>query len=54
MIFLNECGSQPTIIYAILFTRKFIMLKYTQNELFSITDFTKQIGSIKERTLEKK
>jgi len=33
------------------------MVKYAQNELFSITDFTKQIGSavssIKEHTLEK-
>lgn len=33
------------------------MLKYAQNELFSITDFTKQIGSvvssIKEHSLEK-
>jgi PHD/YefM family antitoxin component YafN of YafNO toxin-antitoxin module len=33
------------------------MVKYAQNELFSITDFTKQIssvvGSVKEHTLEK-
>ncbi len=33
------------------------MVKYAQNELFSITDFTKQIGSvvsrIKEHSLEK-
>lgn len=33
------------------------MVKYAQNELFSITDFTKQIGSIvgsvKEHTLDK-
>ena len=33
------------------------MVKYSQNELFSITDFTKQIGSvvssIKEHSLEK-
>jgi len=33
------------------------MVKYAQNELFSITDFTKQIGnvvsSIKEQSLEK-
>lgn len=33
------------------------MVKYAQNELYSITDFTKQIGSvvnnIKEHTLEK-
>jgi len=33
------------------------MVKYAQNELFSITDFTKQIGNavgnIKEHTLEK-
>ena len=33
------------------------MVKYAQNELFSITDFTKQIGSvvnnIKEHSIEK-